>query len=237
MVCDVGKVYKAGIMKTTSYNTHNNAPEWRTASGIVAYPDALATMEQRVVDIEARQERDLIWLLEHPPLYTAGTSATADELVDPKRFPVFETGRGGRYTYHGPGQRVVYMVSDLRRNDKDVRRHVWRLEEWIIRTLSEFGITGERREGRIGIWVTHNSANGMVEEKIAAIGVRVKKWVAYHGLALNVNPDLGHFSGIIPCGLGQFGVTSLHALDIKATMNDVDAAFQKYYADIFAPIG
>ena len=236
------------------------APEWRTATAPVAYPDALATMEERVAAIEAGTAPELFWFLEHPPLYTAGTSADPAELVDATRFPVFETGRGGRYTYHGPGQRVVYAVCDLRKYDRDVRQHVWRLEEWVILTLNDFGVKGERRAGRIGIWVTrelprelsgavavagsdpeHSSGERtaeqsrptIVEEKIAAIGVRVRHWVAFHGLALNVNPDLSHFSGIVPCGIAEYGVTSLHALGIKATMAEVDAAFRRHHASLF----
>jgi len=183
-------------------------------------------MESRVDAIILEQKPEQIWLLEHPPLYTAGTSADSAELTDPARFPVFETGRGGRYTYHGPGQRVVYAMIDLRKRDKDLRAHVWRLEEWVIRVLADFGVKGERREGRIGIWVA--SANR--EEKIAAIGVRVRKWVAYHGLSLNVDPELSHFSGIVPCGLADFGVTSLRKLGVQATMAQVDAAFRRHEA-------
>jgi lipoyl(octanoyl) transferase len=195
--------------------------EWRVAQGLVPYPVALATMEQRAADIAAGNAPELYWLLEHPPLYTCGTSADISELIDPTRFPVFETGRGGRYTYHGPGQRLVYALSDLRKRDKDVRQHVARLEEWVIRTLKHFGIDGGLREGRIGIWVNNNGR----EEKIAAIGVRVKQWVTFHGLALNVAPDLSHYKGIVPCGIAEFGVTSMHALGVKATMEEVDAAF------------
>lgn len=204
--------------------------EWRITRDGIAYPDALAYMEERVALVEQGQAQDLVWLLEHPPLYTAGTSADPQELIDPSRFPVFETGRGGRYTYHGPGQRIAYMVCDLRRYNRDVRQHVWRLEEWVIRTLADWGIKGERREGRIGIWVAHDG----VEEKIAAIGVRVKKWIAYHGVALNVCPDLTHFKGIVPCGLGGFGVTSLHALGVQATLKDVDSALQRHWPEVFA---
>jgi lipoyl(octanoyl) transferase len=209
-------------MKTAEKAVPAFEPEWRTESKPVAYPDALQAMEARVSAIEAGHAPELYWFLEHPPLYTAGTSATLDELKDAGRFPVFEAGRGGRYTYHGPGQRVIYALCDLRQRDKDVRQHVWRLEEWVIRVLKQFGVTSERREGRIGIWVAHDG----VEEKIAAIGVRVRRWVAFHGLSLNVKPDLSHFSGIVPCGLPEFGVTSLHALGVKATMAEVDAAFR-----------
>jgi lipoyl(octanoyl) transferase len=186
-------------------------------------------MEERVAAIEAGKASELFWFLEHPPLYTAGTSAVQDELKDTARFPVFETGRGGRYTYHGPGQRVIYALCDLRQRDRDLRQHVWRLEEWVIRTLKHFDITGERREGRIGIWVAHDG----IEEKIGAIGVRVRRWITFHGLSLNVNPDLSHFSGIVPCGLPEFGVTSLHALGVKARMEDVDAAFRDAALGLF----
>lgn len=202
--------------------------EWRVECGLIAYPDALAAMEQRVADIEAGRAPELLWLLEHPALYTAGTSANEAELLNP-RFPVFKTGRGGRFTYHGPGQRVIYAVMDLRARGRDVRRHVCSLEEWVIRVLKDFGIKGERRDGRIGIWVVHEGR----EEKIAAIGVRVRRWIAYHGLSFNVNPDLSHYSGIVPCGLGEYGVTSLKRLGVDALMTDVDAAFKKHAAEIF----
>jgi len=195
--------------------------EWRTAPQLVEYPDAVAAMEQRVDAIERKEAQELFWLLEHPPLYTAGTSAQAEELLDASGLPVYTTGRGGRYTYHGPGQRIVYALCDLRRRDRDVRQHVMRLEEWVIRVLHHFHIAGYRREGRIGIWVDHQGR----DEKIAAIGVRVRRWITYHGLALNVRPDLNHFQGIVPCGLSAFGVTSLEALGVPVTMEEVDDAF------------
>lgn len=210
-------------MKTAENIASSFLPEWRISAEPVAYPDALSTMQSRVAAIETGAAPELFWFLEHPPLYTAGTSAALDELKDAARFPVFDAGRGGRYTYHGPGQRVVYALCDLRQRDRDVRQHVWRLEEWVIRVLKHFGVSGERREGRIGIWVANDDG---VEEKIAAIGVRVRRWVAFHGLSLNVNPDLSHFSGIVPCGLQEFGVTSLFALGVKASMADIDAAFR-----------
>ena len=181
-------------------------------------------MERRVEAVLAREKAELLWLLEHPPVYTAGTSADPSELKDAARFPVYQTGRGGRYTYHGPGQRVVYAVVDLRERGKDLRAHVETLEEWVIRVLADLGVRGERREGRIGIWV----ATGDREEKIAAIGVRVRHWVAYHGLALNVAPDLSHFSGIVPCGLEGFGVTSLQKLGVEAGMAEVGEAFLRH---------
>ena len=193
------------------------------------YLEALAEMERRVAAIEAGTEPELFWLLEHPPTYTAGTSATEGELIDARGIPVFETGRGGRYTYHGPGQRVIYVLSDLRQRNRDLRAHVARLEEWVIRTIAAFGVKGERRCDRIGIWVDNNG----MEEKIAAIGVRVRRWVAFHGLALNVEPNLDHFKGIVPCGLPEFGVTSLRKLGVKASMQEVDAEFQKRRGDIF----
>jgi len=202
----------------------NMAPEWQISDPPIPYPVAMAAMETRVDDIIAEKKPELIWLLQHPPLYTGGTSADIAELKDAARFPVYETGRGGRYTYHGPGQRVAYAMMDLRQRGRDVRAHVWQLEEWMIRTLAAFGIKGERREGRIGIWVTTNNT----EAKVGAIGVRVRKWVAYHGLALNVDPDLSHFSGITPCGISEFGVTSLRKLGVETDMAHIDQAFRTY---------
>ncbi len=204
--------------------------EWRTSPGLSPYEPTLAAMEARVEAVLAGDAPELVWLLEHPPLYTAGTSASVDELTDPNRFPVHQAGRGGRYTYHGPGQRVAYVVSDLRHRGQDVRAHVARLEEWVIRALAVFGVNGERRADRVGIWVVRDDGR---EEKIAAIGVRVRRWVTFHGLALNVNPDLAHFSGIVPCGLGQFGVTSLHALGITPTMDEVDQALRAQWDGVF----
>ena len=210
--------------------------EWKISSAPVPYEEALAAMEARVDAILAGTAPELIWLLEHPPLYTAGTSAADDELVQPQRFPVYHVGRGGRYTYHGPGQRVVYVMLDLRKRGQDLRAHIARLEDWIIRVLSTFGVTGERREGRVGIWVTNPDGT---EEKIAALGVRVRRWVTYHGLSLNVHPNLDHFSGIIPCGLAQYGVTSLRKLGVEVTMGDVDATFRRTWSGMFpfAPQG
>ncbi|AIK97075.1 lipoyl(octanoyl) transferase LipB [Candidatus Odyssella acanthamoebae] len=193
--------------------------EWITAPGLVSYPEAISFMENRIQHIH-QGGSECIWLLEHPPLYTAGTSAKALDLVDSDRFPVFETGRGGQFTYHGPGQRVVYVMLDLNRRVPDLRQYVAMLENWVIKTLAEFGIQGFQRQGRVGIWV--NTPTG--EEKIAAIGVRVSKWITYHGLAINVNPDLEHFSGIVPCGLPHFGVTSFHKLGKPITMIELDQA-------------
>jgi lipoyl(octanoyl) transferase len=197
----------------------SDAIEWRTASALVPYEEAVAAMETRVAAIHARTESELIWLVEHPPLYTAGTSANAADLIEPGRLPVFRTGRGGQYTYHGPGQRVAYVMLDLTRRGRDVGCHVWRLEEWMIRVLARFGLKGERREGRVGVWIARDGH----EEKIGAIGVRVRHWVTYHGLALNVDPNLGNYAGIVPCGISGHGVTSMAALGVKATMADVDA--------------
>lgn len=202
--------------------------EWRVAEKPVPYPEAVEEMERRVAAVESGAAPELIWLLEHPPLYTKGVSSTDEDILNPHGLPVYETGRGGKATWHGPGQRVIYVVADLRKRDRDVKQHVWRLEEWIIRVLKEFDITGERREGRIGIWVDHNGQ----DKKIAAIGVRVRKWIAYHGLALNVNPDLEAFKGIVPCGLPDFGVTSLENLGIKVSMQEVDAAFRRQAKDL-----
>ena len=208
-----------------------SAFEWRVATAPAPYPEALEVMEQRVADIESGRAPELIWLLEHPSLYTAGTSAAENELIEAK-FPVYQTGRGGRFTYHGPGQRVIYVMADLRARGRDVRRHVSALEEWVIRVLQDFGITGARRAGRIGIWVDHKGN----DEKIAAIGVRVRRWIAYHGLSFNVCPDLAHYRGIVPCGLPAFGVTSLQALGVRATMEEVDDAFRRHAAGSFAAI-
>ncbi len=207
-------------------------PEWRVSPGLVPYPEAVATMEARVAAIRAGSAPELVWLLQHPPLYTAGTSADPRELLDPGRFPVYRTGRGGRFTYHGPGQRVVYVLLDLERRGRDLRGHVHRLEEWVIRTLSRLGVRGERRADRIGVWVT---SPGGGEAKIAAIGVRVRHWVTYHGLALNVAPDLEHFRGIVPCGLAGYPVTSLAALGLAIDMDEVDHHLHATFAEVFGP--
>jgi lipoyl(octanoyl) transferase len=204
--------------------------EWRTSSGLVDYAAAVAEMEARVAAIRAGSASELVWLLEHPPLYTAGTSARAADLIDPALLPVHNTGRGGQFTYHGPGQRVCYVMLDLARRGSDVRCYVHALEEWAIRALSAFGVRGERRDGRVGVWV---AAAGGREEKIAAIGVRVRRWVTYHGVAINVAPDLSHYRGIVPCGISGYGVTSLAALGIPATMADLDAALRDNFAAAF----
>jgi lipoyl(octanoyl) transferase len=209
--------------------TGTGAVEWRITDALVPYEAAVAEMEARVAAIHAGTAPELVWLLEHPPLYTAGTSALETDLLEPGRLPVFKTGRGGQYTYHGPGQRVAYVMLDLTKHGRDVGCHVWRLEEWMIRVLARFGIAGERREGRIGVWV----ARGGREDKIGAIGVRVRRWVTYHGLALNVDPDLANYAGIVPCGIAGHGVTSMAALGVKATIADIDAALRDTFDDVF----
>ncbi len=207
--------------------------EWRRAEDPIAYPEALSVMEQRVADIRAGTAAELIWLLEHPPLYTAGTSAKAHDLLDP-RFPVYEAGRGGEYTYHGPGQRVGYVMLDLRQRQRvpDIKRYVWQLEEWVIRALAEFGIEGARRAGRVGIWVAHEGT----ESKIAALGVRIRHWVSYHGVSINVHPDLSNFQGIVPCGISQYGVTSCHALGVKISLAELDAALMTHGRALFGDV-
>ncbi len=212
--------------------------DWQTSSAPVDYPGAVAAMEARVAAIRASQADELVWLLEHPALYTAGTSAKVADLRDPGRFPVYQTGRGGQFTYHGPGQRVAYVLLDLKRRDGDLRRHVQRLEEWAIRALAEFGVVGERRQGRVGIWVDRGADLGPGrEDKIAAIGVRVRHWITYHGLAINLAPALDHFDGIVPCGIAApgLGVTSLADLGVSAGMADLDAALARHFAAVFGP--
>ena len=207
-----------------------DACEWKVSDEPVAYPAALAFMENRVAAIRQGRQAQCVWLLEHPPLYTAGTSARATDLLAPDRFPVYDAGRGGQYTYHGPGQRVAYVMLDLKQRGNDVRRFVCDLESWLIRVLGRFGVTGLRRSGRVGIWV---EKGGGREDKIAAIGVRVRHWVSFHGVALNVSPDLGHFSGIVPCGIAEHGVTSLWDLGHTPTMAEVDMALRAEFTEIF----
>ncbi len=208
--------------------------EWRCGRDPVAYDAAVAEMERRVAAIRLGTARELVWLLEHPPLYTAGTSAQPADLLDNRRLPVHRSGRGGQYTYHGPGQRIAYVLLDLDRYGRDVRCHVWRLEEWMIRALARFGVTGERRDGRVGIWVARPGGH---EDKIAAIGVRVRRWVTFHGVALNVDPDLDHYRGIVPCGIAPeasgYGVTSLAQLGIAATIAEVDRCLRATFNDVF----
>jgi lipoyl(octanoyl) transferase len=216
------------------------AVEWRVDPGLTPYPEALAFMEARVDAIRAGAEGELVWLVEHPPLYTAGTSARAEDLLEPDRFPVFAAGRGGEYTYHGPGQRVAYVMLDLKRRREDVRAFVAALERWIIETLAAFNVRGERREDRVGVWVVRPdrppSPNGApAEDKIAAIGIRLRKWVSFHGIAINVEPDLAHFGGIVPCGVQDHGVTSLVDLGLPITMADLDVALKAAFEDVFGP--
>ncbi len=205
--------------------------QWKSSTEPVLYPEALDFMQQRVEQIHKGTAEELVWLLEHPPLYTAGTSAKTQDLIDPKRFDVFEAGRGGEYTYHGPGQRIAYVMLNLRQRQEtpDIRKFVTNLEQWIINTLAHFGITGERREGRIGIWVT----DGQQEDKIAALGVRIRHGITFHGISINLNPKLEHFSGIVPCGISQHGVTSFEKLGIHATREDLDNILQKEFVTIF----
>jgi lipoyl(octanoyl) transferase len=210
--------------------------EWQVSQGLVAYPDALAAMEARAAAVAAGTARELVWLLEHPPLYTAGTSARPEELIA-ARFPVYPAGRGGQLTYHGPGQRVVYLMLDLKRRGPDVRRFVATLEEWIIRMLARFDVAGERRDDRIGVWVRRPDKGPEYEDKIAAIGVRIKRWVTLHGLAINVDCDLSHFSGIVPCGVREprYGVTSLADLGLAVTRAEVDKALRSELEPLFGP--
>jgi lipoyl(octanoyl) transferase len=206
-------------------------PQWSIRPGLLPYPEAVAFMEARAAAIAEGTASELVWLVEHPPIYTAGTSAREEDLLD-ARFPVFKTGRGGQFTYHGPGQRVGYVMLNLRHRGGDVRRYVHDLEEWLIRALARFDVKGERREGRVGIWVVR----GAREDKIAALGVRVRRWVAFHGVALNVAPDLTHFGGIVPCGIRGFGVTSLADLGVAATMSEADVALKAAFEEVFGPV-
>ncbi|WP_085932293.1 lipoyl(octanoyl) transferase LipB [Enhydrobacter aerosaccus] len=213
-------------------------PEWRLSDSPVPYGEALAAMEARVADIHNGRASELLWLLEHPPLYTAGTSAKTADLLEPSRFPVHVAGRGGQYTYHGPGQRVVYTMLDLRARQRDVRRFVFDLEEWTIRTIARFGITAERRQGRVGVWVARPDKPPLPdgstrEDKIAAIGVRIRHWVSFHGISINVEPDLSHYDGIVPCGISGHGVTSLVDLGLPVTMADLDAALADTFPEVF----
>jgi lipoyl(octanoyl) transferase len=203
--------------------------DWLVSTKPVDYPVAMTAMEGRVDAIHKGAASDAVWLLQHPALYTAGSSAAPAELLDPDRLPVFETGRGGRYTYHGPGQRVAYVMMDLGPRGNDLRAYVCTLEDWVIAALARLGVTAERRSERIGIWVTRDDR----EDKIAALGVRVRRWVAFHGIAINVNPDLDDFSGIVPCGIEGYGVTSLADIGIQATMDDLDEALHATFGDVF----
>ena len=212
--------------------------EWITTDGLTGYDEALAFMEARAAAIAAGEAEECIWLLEHPPLYTAGTSARREDLRDPDRFPVHDTRRGGQYTYHGPGQRVAYVMLNVGERGHDVRRFVAELEAWVIGALAEFNVTGHIREGRVGVWVERPDKaplpDGRVaEDKVAAIGIRLRKWVSFHGVSINVEPDLSHFDGIVPCGITDYGVTSLVDLGLPVTMGDVDTALKRSFGDVF----
>jgi lipoyl(octanoyl) transferase len=214
--------------------------EWIISDGLTPYQVAVTAMEERAGLIAEGQAAECVWLVEHPPLYTAGTSANEADLVAPERFPVFQTGRGGQYTYHGPGQRVAYVMLDLKRREPDVRRFVAALEAWLIGTLARFNVVGERREDRVGVWVKRpdkasGPLGGVAEDKIAAIGIRIRRWVTFHGISLNVEPDLSHFTGIVPCGVTQHGVTSLVDLGLPVTMPEVDAALRAGFEVVFGP--
>jgi len=213
--------------------------EWRISDGLIGYEQAVWTMEDRVAAIRAGRADELVWLLQHPPLYTAGTSAKAADLLDPDHLPVYQTGRGGQYTYHGPGQRIAYVMLDLQRRRTGIRCYVALLEDWLIATLYRFNLRGERREGRVGIWIDRGKdAEGRAREnKIGAIGVRVRHWVTYHGIALNVEPDLSHYAGIVPCGIEEHGVTSLVDLGLPVDMAEVDAQLAQAWDEVFAMAG
>jgi len=211
---------------------------WRISDGLVPYEQAVAEMEREVADIADGKADELVWLLEHPPLYTAGTSADSADLIEPDRFPVFATGRGGEYTYHGPGQRVAYVMLDLKRRRQDVRAYVAALEQLVIQTLDMMNVRGERREDRVGVWVRRPEKpllpdGTMAEDKVAALGIRLRRWVSFHGLSLNVDPDLSHFSGIVPCGISAYGVTSLVDLGLPVMMADVDIRLREAFEEIF----
>jgi lipoyl(octanoyl) transferase len=214
------------------------AVEWLVAKAPVPYPEAVAAMEARVAEIAANEAPELVWLLQHPPLYTSGTSGKLGDLLDP-RFPMFETGRGGQLTYHGPGQRVAYVMLDLKRRGPDVRAYVAGLEQWIIRTLAAFDVQGERREDRVGVWVPRPEKGAGFEDKIAAIGVRLRRWVSFHGISLNIDPDLAHFDAIVPCGVDdpRYGVTSLRDLGLGVTMSDVDVTLRRAFEEVFGAPG
>ncbi|WP_418591920.1 lipoyl(octanoyl) transferase LipB [Ponticoccus sp. (in: a-proteobacteria)] len=211
--------------------------EWKISDGLVPYEEAVSFMEDRAAAIAAGAAEECVWLLEHPPLYTAGTSARREDLTDPGRFPVHQTKRGGQFTYHGPGQRVVYVMLDVGKRGRDVRCFVQDLERWVIATLGEFGLTGHIREGRVGVWIERpdrprTASGAMAEDKIAAIGIRLRKWVSFHGISINVEPELDHFDGIVPCGITEYGVTSLVDLGLPVTMDDLDVALRHQFGEV-----
>jgi len=224
------------LTETSLIRADGRPVHWAVSTGYVDYEPAVAAMEARVAAIAAGEAEEVVWLLEHPPLYTAGVSARDDDLLAPDRFPVHRTGRGGQFTYHGPGQRVAYVMLDLNRRGKDVRAFVHGLEEWIIGALDQFGVQAGMREGRVGVWVERKGAGWSREDKIAAIGVKVRKWVSFHGISLNVEPDLDHFGGIVPCGITEHGVTSLVDLGVLATMDEADGALKASFQRVFGPV-
>ncbi len=213
----------------------NNDIEWRINDDLVPYPESLAFMEARANGIRLGNSPEIVWLLEHPPLYTAGTSAKPEELLEPLALPIYKSGRGGKYTYHGPGQRVAYVMLDIKKRDQDIRRFISDLEEWIIQALANFNVIAERREGRVGIWVPQGAPSNPAyrEDKIAAIGIRIRQWVSFHGVSINVEPELSRFEGIIPCGVQDHGVTSLHALGYILTISELDAVLRSTFEDVF----
>jgi len=228
---------RQNLVSTTFAAQAGGGVDWRISDSPVDYLEAVAAMEARATAIASGEASELVWLLEHPPLYTSGTSGKAGDLLDP-RFPLFATGRGGQVTYHGPGQRVAYVMLDLKRRRPDVRVYVAALEEWIIRTLAAFNVRGERREDRVGVWVKRPDKGAGFEDKIAAIGVRLRRWVSFHGIAINVEPDLTHFSAIVPCGVAdpRYGVTSLVDLGHPVSLMDVDIALKRAFGEVFGPI-
>jgi lipoyl(octanoyl) transferase len=233
---------ESGSRRVTFLPNPGSRPvRWETSAGLTPYPEAVARMERLAEEIRLGNAGETIWLVEHPPLYTAGTSARDDDLIDPDRLPVFRTGRGGEFTYHGPGQRIAYVMLDLKRRREDVRAFVCALEQWIIDSLAEFGIRGERRAGRVGVWVVRPEkaplADGTPrEDKIAAIGIRLRRWVSFHGVAINVEPDLRNYEGIVPCGVTGHGITSLVDLGLPVTMDDLDLALKNCFEPIFGPV-
>jgi len=212
------------------------AAGWAVSRELVPYPEAVAVMERRAAQIAAGEAGELIWLLEHPPIYTAGVSAKTADLLAPERFPVFKSGRGGQFTYHGPGQRVAYVMLDLRARRRDVRAFVQALEAWVIAALARFNVEGQMRDGRVGVWVERKGPGFVREDKIAAIGVKLRSWVSFHGVSLNVEPDLSHFDGIVPCGVTEHGVTSLVDLGLPVTLDETDAALKAAFVEVFGPV-